>query len=71
MTTYGPIIEELEHAVINVAMLSQSLNLRQVRVSRHPADAQPVDITSEYEESLRKASNALNKAVAVLKNVKV
>jgi hypothetical protein len=70
MTTYGPIIEELERELANVTMLSHALNLRQVRVARHPPGSAPVDITTEYEACLRKASDALLKAVTVLKNLK-
>jgi hypothetical protein len=70
MSIYGSIIEELERETANVALLSHALNLRQVCVSRHPPGGSPVDITKEYEVGLRKASDALNKAVAALKNVK-
>ncbi len=69
MTKHGPIIEELEREMANAAMLSHALNLRQVRVTQHPPGGAPVDMTSEYEAGLRKASNALLKAVTALKNV--
>jgi expansin (peptidoglycan-binding protein) len=69
MTKHGPIIEELERATMNVAELSMALIARQVRVSKHPAGGTPVDITDQYADGLRKASDALNKAVAALKNI--
>jgi hypothetical protein len=70
MTTYDPIIEELQRETANAALLSHALISRQVRVTRHPPGAQPVDITTEYADGLRKASDALLKAVAALKNLK-
>ena len=70
MTTYGPIIEELEREQANILKLWQPLGVRQVRVARHPPGGAEVDITTEYAYGLRKASDALNKAVAALKNVK-
>ncbi len=70
MTTYGPIIEELEREQANISKLWQPVGVRQVRVTRHPPGSAPVDITTEYEAGLRKASDALLKAVTVLKNVK-
>lgn len=69
MTKHDPIIEELERTTINVAELSMALISRQVRVSKHPAGGTPVDITDQYAAGLRKASDALNKAVAALKNI--
>ena len=68
MTKYGPIIEELERATMNAAELSMALISRQVRVSKHPSGGTPVDVTDQYAAGLRKASDALNKAVAALKN---
>jgi hypothetical protein len=70
MTTYGPIIEELEREQANILKLWHPLGVRQVRVTQHPPGATPVDVTTEYADGLRKASDALNKATAVLKNVK-
>ncbi|QPF88608.1 hypothetical protein [Bradyrhizobium commune] len=68
MTKHGPIIEELERELANVTTLSMALNLRQVRVAQHAPGAAPVDVTDQHEASLRKASNALFKAVTALKN---
>jgi hypothetical protein len=70
MTTYGPIIEELEHELTNMAELWLGLGTRQVRVTRHPPGGASADITIDYADGLRAASDALNKAVAALKNVK-
>jgi hypothetical protein len=70
MSIYSSVIEELERETASVALLSHALNLRQVRVTRHPAGGSPVDITKEYEIGLRKASDALLKAVAALKSGK-
>jgi hypothetical protein len=69
MTKQGPIIEELLREQANIAALWNGLGHRQVRVARHPPGGAPVDITTEYADGLRKASDALNKAVAALKNV--
>jgi hypothetical protein len=70
MTIHGPIIEELEREQANILKLWQPVGVRQVRVTRHPPGTTPVDITTEYADGLRKASDALNKAVTALKNVK-
>jgi hypothetical protein len=69
MTKHGPIIEELEREMANAAMLSHALNLRQASVTQRQPGGAPVDMKSEYEAGLKKASNALLKAVTALKNV--
>jgi hypothetical protein len=69
MTTYGPIIEELEREQANIVKLQQSAGFRQVRVTQHPPGGTPVDITDQYADGLRKASDALLKAVTALKNL--
>ena len=69
MTKDGPIIEELERERANIDRLWEGLGSRQVRV--HPPSGAEVVITTEYADGLRQASNALNKAIHVLKNLKV
>jgi hypothetical protein len=63
------IIEELQREAERSAVLSLALNSRQARVTQHPPGAQAADVTSQYEEGLQKASDALNKAAIALKNV--
>jgi uncharacterized protein YukE len=67
MTKHGPIIEELERERANIDRLWGGLGSRQVRV--HPPGGAEVVVTTEYADGLRQASNALNKAIAALKNV--
>ncbi len=67
MVTYDPIIEELEQELANLMKLWGPVGLRQVRVTRHPAAGAPVDLTDQYADGLRRATDALTKAVAVLK----
>lgn len=68
MIKHSVIIEELESELKNVTALSMALNLRKVRVSQHPPGGGQIDVTDKYEAGLRKASDALLKAVAALKN---
>lgn len=67
MAKYDPIIEELEQELLNVTALWQTVGTRRVRVTDHPPGGTPVDITQKYADGLRKASDALLKAVTVLK----
>jgi hypothetical protein len=69
MTTYEPIIQELERELLNVTRLWQAVSLRQVRVTQHLPGAELVDITEDYADGLRKGSDALLKAVAALKTL--
>ncbi len=69
MADYGPIIQELEREIATTALLSRALNLRHVRVTRHPPVGEPVDLTNQYADGLSKASDALLKAVGFIKNV--
>lgn len=70
MTTYGPIIEELEREQIKITALWAGLGNRQVRITRHPPGGAQADATTEYADGLRMASDALLKATTVLKNLK-
>ena len=70
MTTYDPIIEELAREQANILKLWHAVGSRQVRVTQHPPGGAPVDITTEYADGMRKASDALLKATATLKNLK-
>jgi hypothetical protein len=69
MSKHGPIIEELEREQTNILALWNALGHRQLRVARHPPGGTTVDHTTEFADGLRMASDALNKAVAALKNV--
>jgi len=69
MATNDPIIEELMREQANLVALQMAVNTRQVRVTQHPPGQTPIDITQQYADGLRKASDALNKAVQVLKNL--
>ena len=69
MATYEPVIRELERELLNVTKLSQPVGARQVRVTEHPPGAPPVDVTDQYADGLRRASDALLKAVTVLKTL--
>jgi len=40
-----------------------------VRVTQHPPGGASVDLTDQYEAGLRRATDALTKAVAVLKGL--
>jgi hypothetical protein len=63
------IVEELQRAEINLIELWGPLGTRQARVSLHrPGAPSPDDITETYADGLRKAADALLKAIAVLKN---
>jgi hypothetical protein len=68
MTTYEPIIKELEAAQAELMRLWGGLSTRQVRV--HPPGGSEAVVTTEYADGLRKASDALNKAIHVLKDPK-
>jgi hypothetical protein len=69
MATYDPIIEELEQELSNLMKLWGPVGLRQVRVTQHSPASAPVDLTDEYADGLRGATNALTKAVAVLRKL--
>jgi hypothetical protein len=69
MATYDAIIEELEQELSNLLKLWEPVRLRQVRVTQHPPGGAPVDLTDQCELALRGATNALTKAVAVLRNL--
>jgi hypothetical protein len=65
---YAPVIEELQRTQINLNELWGPLGTRQARVSLHrPGAPRPDDITEAYADGLRKAADALLKAVATLK----
>ena len=69
MATYDHIIEELEQEYSNLMKLWEPVRNRQVRVTLHPPGGTQVDITDEYEEGFRKATDALTKAVLILGKV--
>ncbi len=64
---YDPIVEELERELLNIGALWQPVGMRQVRVTQHPPGGAAIDITQQYADGLRKAADALTKAVAALK----
>jgi hypothetical protein len=47
--------------------LWEPVGLRQVRVTQHPPGGASVDLTDQYEDGLRKAADALTKAVVALR----
>jgi hypothetical protein len=65
MNDTDKIIKELETARDKIGELSMALRSRQVRV--HPAGGSEVIVTTEYADGLMNASNALNKAIHILK----
>jgi len=70
MTSYGPIVQELEQAQATIVKLQHLLNLRQVRVTHKPPGGPDADVTTDYADGLRLASDAILKATAVLKGLK-
>ena len=67
MATYDHVAEELEQEYSNLRKLWAPVRNGQVRVTRHPPGGTQVDITDEYEEGFRKATDALTKAVLILR----
>jgi hypothetical protein len=67
---YEPIIEELRQDRQNLMALWGPVGTRQVRVTRHPPGKAAVDITDQYEAGFRKATDALNKAITILEQLK-
>ena len=68
MTKHDPIIEELERTTINVAELSMAL-ISVKYASETSSGRYAGRYYDQYAAGLRKASDALNKAVAALKNI--
>jgi hypothetical protein len=69
MATYDAIIQELQKAQADLLTVWQPLRMRQARVTAHPPGGTSVDITDDYEAGFRRASDALNKAIAALRQV--
>ncbi len=53
----------------DIVKLWEPVGVRQVRVTQSPPGGQSVDVTSQYADGLLAASDALLKAVAVLKKL--
>ena len=68
---YAPIIEELQRAQSNLMKLWAPLSLRQARVSQHSPGVftPPPDISQQYDDGFREATDALGKAIKVLQNL--
>lgn len=66
---YASIIEELQRAEGSLIELWAPLGTGQARVSlQRPGTLSPEDITLAYTDGLRKAADALLKAIAALRN---
>lgn len=67
MGKHALIIDELQRELANMQKLWEGLGTRQVRV--HPPGGSEYAATTEYADGIRKAMDALNRAIVALKNV--
>lgn len=69
MTTYEPGYRRVRARASDIVKLWEPVGVRQVRVTQYPPGGQSVDVTSQYADRLLAASDALLRAVAVLKKL--
>ena len=69
MAKYEPLIAEMRQELAEITALWSGVGMRQVRVMHHPPGGQPVDITQQHADAIRKASDSLHKAIVVLEGL--
>ena len=69
MAKYDPIVAELKQELAKLLTLWEPVGMRRARVTLHSPGAAPTDITQEHADAIRKATDALHKAILVLENL--
>jgi hypothetical protein len=66
---YDLIIAELKQEESKLLALWEPVAMRRARVVLHPPGDTPTDITQEHADAIRKAMDALHKAVVILESI--
>jgi hypothetical protein len=69
MSKYDPLIAQMRQELIEITALWSGVGMRQVRVTHHPPGGQPVDITQQHADAVRKAADSLHKAIVILEGL--
>ena len=67
MSTYDPIVQELEQAQATIVKFQHLLNLRQARVTHHPPGGAMADLTLDYSDGHQTGFHRDAEGHAVLK----
>lgn len=69
VSKYAVLIEQMRQEQVELLKLWSGPGMRQVRVTRHPPGEAAVDVTQEHADAVRKAGDALHKAIVILEGL--